>query len=154
MRIYSAVFEGISVSAVQDLFELTCGSGLLTRLMEVHITQDASETSEQLPVTIKRIPSPTSGSGGASVTPRKIGGTGDASSGATVERNNTTRATSGGTIETLRRRGENILNGWHWDLVPENFILIPPSGMIIVGLEVAPGAALTMSGEMVWGEEG
>jgi hypothetical protein len=153
-RMYSAVFEGVSVSAAQDLFEITAPSTATVVIHSVSITQDASETSEQLPATIKRVPSPTSGSGGASVTPRKLGGPGDAAAASTVERNNTTRATSGGTIETLRRRAENVLNGWHWLFTPEERIVVPPSGMVVVGLEQAPAAALTVSGELVFEELG
>jgi hypothetical protein len=153
-RMYSAVFSGVSVSAAQDLFEFVTPSGIAAVLHGVSITQDASETSEQLPFTIKRIPSPTSGSGGAAVTPRKLGGAGDPASVCTVEANNTTRATSGGTIETLRRRGENILNGVHWLFTPEERIVVPPSSTYVVGLEAAPGAALTMSGELIFEEIG
>lgn len=153
-RMYSAVFSGVSVSAAQDLFELSAPSSGVVLLHGVSVTQDASETSEQLPFTIKRIPSPTSGSGGSAVTPRELGGVGDAAAASTVEANNTSRATSGGTIETLRRRGENILNGAHWLFTPEERIVVPPSGMIVVGLEAAPGAALTMSGELIFEEIG
>lgn len=153
-RMYSAVFSGVSVSAAQDLFELSAPSSAVVVVHGVSVTQDASETSEQLPFTIKRIPSPTSGSGGAAVTPRELGGVGDAAAASTVEANNTSRATSGGTIETMRRRGENILSGVHWLFTPEERIVVPPSGMIVVGLEAAPGAALTMSGELIFEEIG
>lgn len=153
-RMYTAAFSGISVSAAQDFFELTAPATGVILLHEVHITQDAGETSEQLPVTIKRVPATvTSGSGGASVTPAKKA-PGDASSGATVERNNTTRATSTGTIETIHRLGDNVLNGWHWVFAPEARVVVPPSGVLVVGLETAPGAALTMSGEITWEEVG
>lgn len=154
IRPYSAVFEGISVSAVQDLFELTAGATVAVVLLEVHITQDASETSEQLPLQIRLIPATvTSGSGGAAVTPRKLR-RGDASAASTVERNNTTQATSTGTIEILRRMADNVLNGWHYVFTPETAIWLPPSGVLTVSLPTAPGSALTMSGEIVFGEVG
>ena len=154
MRVYTATFSGVSVAAAQDLFELTVGAAVAAKLLEVHITQDASEVSEQLPVTIKFIPATvTSGTGGASVTPRRTS-RGDAAATCTVERNNTTRATSSGTIEEIRRLSENVLNGWHWVFTPETALELPPSGVVVVGLETAPGAALTMSGEIVFGEIG
>lgn len=153
-RMYSAVFSGVTVSAAQDLFELLAPSTAAIVIHGVSITQDTSETSEQLPFTIKRIPATvTSGSGGGTATPRRMA-PGDAASGATVEINNTTRASSSGTIEILRRRAENILNGVHWLFTPEERIVVPPSGTVIVGLETAPAAALTMSGEIVFEEIG
>lgn len=153
-RMYSASFSGVSVSAAQDLFELAAAAGVAVVIHEVHISQDASETSEQLPFTIKRIPATvTSGSGGSTPTPRKMA-PGDAAAASTVEANNTTRATSSGTIETIRRMSENILNGFHIVCTPETRIVVPPSGTIVVGLETAPGAALTMSGELIFEEIG
>ncbi len=152
-RMYSAVFEGVSVSVAQDLFELTAPATAVVMIHEVHITNDASETSEQVPFSVKRIPTPTSGNGTA-VTPRKLGGVGDAAAASTVERNGTTRATSGGTIETLRRAAENLLNGYHLVLPPEERIVVPPSGMVVVGLEGAPAATTTMSGEIIFEEIG
>ena len=70
-RVYSAVFEGVSVSAVQDFFELTAPSAAAVCIHEVHITQDSDETSQQLPVRILLVPATiTSGSGGSTLTPR------------------------------------------------------------------------------------
>lgn len=153
-RIYTAVFSGVSVSAVQDLFELTAAATNVVRIHEVHITNDESEVSQQLPVTLKYIPATaTSGSGGASVTPRKTE-RGDAAATTTVERNNTSRATSSGTIEEIRRSAENVLNGWHWIFAPEQRPTIAPSGMMVVGLETAPTGAMPLSGEIVFEEIG
>lgn len=154
-RMYSAVFEGVSVSAVQDFFEITAPSTGVVCLHEVHITQDASETSEQLPVRILRVPATvTSGSGGTAPTARKLGGAGDAAAAATVEVNNTTVATTTGTLEVLRRTGDNMLNGWHWVFTPESRIWIAPSGVVVVRLVTAPAGATAMSGELVWEEIG
>lgn len=153
-RMYSAVFEGVSVSAVQDFFEITAPSTAVVVIHEVHITQEVSETSEQLPVRLIRVPATvTSGSGGTSPTPRKMQ-SGDPSAGATVEANNTTVATTTGTLEVLRRQGDNVLNGWHWVFTPETRLWLAPSGVLVVRLVTAPGAALTMSGELVWEELG
>lgn len=153
-RIYTGAFSGVSVSATQDFFEITAPSSAVVVLHEVHITNDASETSEQLPVSIIRVPATiTSGSGGSSVTAWKKS-PGDASAGATVEANNTTVATTSSTLETIHRLGDNVLNGWHWVWAPESRIVIPPSGCVVVRLGTAPGAALTMSGEITWEEIG
>jgi hypothetical protein len=153
-RIYTAVFEAVSVSAAQDFFELTAPATAVVAVHEVHITQDAAETSEQLPVRLIRVPATvTSGSGGTSPTPRKTM-TGNPAAAATVEANNTTLATTSGTLEVLRRQGDNVLNGWHWIFTPEARLYLAPSGVLVVRLATAPGAALTMSGEICWEEIG
>ncbi len=151
-RVYSAVFEGVAVTVVQDFFELTAPATMAVCVHEVHITQDAAEVSEQLPVRILRIPATvTSGSVGTVVTPRKME-TGSPAASSVVEANNTTVATTTGTLEPLRRQGDNVLNGWHWVFTPETRLWLAPSGVLVVRLVTAPGAALTMSGEMIFEE--
>jgi hypothetical protein len=154
-RVYSAVFEGVSVTAVQDFFELTAPSTASVMVHEVHITQDDNETSQQLPVKLIRVPATvTSGTGGTSPTPRKME-SGSPAAAATVEANNvTTQATTSGTLEVLRRIGDNVLNGWHWVFLPETRLWLAPSGVLVVRLATAPAAALLMSGEIVWEEVG
>jgi hypothetical protein len=153
-RVYTAAFSGVSVSAAQDFFEIVAPATAIIQLHEVHITQDAAETSEQLPVSIIRVPATvTSGSGGSSATPRKMQ-TGDPAAAATVEVNNTTVATTSGTLETLDRLGDNVLNGWHWVWPPESRPTIAPSGTMVVRLGTAPGSALTMSGLVKFEEIG
>ena len=154
-RMYSAVFEGVSVSAAQDLFELLAGAAVVVAVHEVHITNDSDEVSQQLPFAVKRIPATvTSGSGGAAVTPRKLGGVQDPAATSTVERNNTSRASSTGTIEVIRRAGENVLNGYHLIFPPEQRVIVPPGGTIVVGLEAAPSGAIPLSGEIIFEEIG
>jgi hypothetical protein len=154
-RMYSAVFEGVTVSAVQDFFELTAASTCVVAIHEIHITQDDNETSQQLPVRILRVPATvTGGSGGSTPTPRKIGGVGLPAAASVVEVNNTTPATTSGTLETLRRQGDNVLNGWHWVFTPETRIYIPPSGVVVVRLVTAPSAGIPMSGELIFEELG
>lgn len=154
-RMFSAVFEGVTVSAAQDFFEITAPSTAVVRIHEIHITQDDNETSQQLPVRILRVPATvTSGSGGSSPTPRKLAGAGGAAAAATVEANNTTVATTSGTLETLRRQGDNVLNGWHWVFTPETRIDIPPGGTVVVRLVTAPASGIPMSGELIFEEIG
>lgn len=147
-RMYTAVFEGVSVSAAQDLFEITAPATAIVVLHQVTITQDASETSEQLPFTIERASA--SGSGGSTPTAQLLE-LGSTAFGGTVEANNTARATSS---SVLFRRSENVLNGIDWLFTPEMRPVISPSGILIVGLDAAPGAALTMSGTIVFEEIG
>ena len=155
-RVYTAVFEGISVSAVQDLFEIQSAASVVIALLEVHITQDTDETSQQLPVQIIRVPATFTSGNGTAVTPRKTM-PGDPTSVVTVERNATTVATTSGTLEPLRRMGDNVLNGWHWVFTPETCLWLGPGAAtsgLVVRLPTAPGAAITMSGEIAFMEIG
>lgn len=145
-RMYTVQFSGVSVSAVQDLFLIQAPTSAIVRLHEVHITDDTSETSEQLPFSISRLPTTvTLGSGGTVPTPAKFS-SGAASAASTVHVNDTTRATTSGSASVLVRQAENMLNGFHWVSLPESVIEASPSQAITVGLEGAPGSARTMSG--------
>ena len=147
-RMYAAIVDAISVSAVQDILEIVAPATAIVVLHEVHVTQDASETSEQLPFQIHR--ASTSGSGGAALTPVLLD-LGSTAFGGTCERNNTSRGTEG---DILWRQSENILNGLHIVFTPESRPIVPPSGRIVVGLESAPGAALTLSAVAIFEEIG
>lgn len=153
-RLYSAVFAGVSVSAAQDLFSVQPAANKPCIIHEIHVTQDSGETSEQLPVQVRRLPATfTVGSGGAAVTPSPMTAT-DTASGATVRANDTVVATTSGTAQTLRRQGDNVLNGWHWVFTPETRPSVVNGAGFVVHLPTAPAAALTMSGEIVFEEVG
>lgn len=154
-RLYAAVFEGVSVSAVQDLFELQAPADASVVIHRVTVTQEVSETSEQLPIQLKRGEgSVTSGSGGATVTPTPLS-KGDAAFGGVVERNNTTQLAVGtGAIKIMHREGWNVLSGYDYRPTPEERPQISPSDYFVVSLPTAPGAALTVSGVLVFEEIG
>lgn len=148
-RIYKVPMDAISVSAVQDLFEINSGSGFVTRLLEVFIGQssDAGDAEdEMLRVQIIRAHS-TSGSGGASVTPVGVNA-GSAAFGGTCERNNTTQATGGSPV-TICADTFNVRAGWVYRATERPIIVIPPSGRLVVALPAAPADAITMSGYAV-----
>jgi hypothetical protein len=136
---YSAVVDAISSTQPTDLLEINCAPDAVVILHEVHITQDASETSEQLPFQIHR--ASTSGSGGAALTANPVS-LGDAAFGGNCERMNTSRGTE---VQIVARISENMLNGVHWVFTPETRPVVAPNGRLIIGLETAPSASLTMS---------
>ena len=105
-RMYSAVFESVTVTAVQDLFEIAPAINTLVVLHGVIITQDNSEVSLQLPFTIGRTSA--SGSGGSTPTARPLD-IGTSAFAGTLEANNTSRGTPA--VE-LHRQSENVLNGF------------------------------------------
>jgi len=154
-RIYTCPMPAISVSAIQDLYELIAPADAALRILRAEITQEVSEASEQLGFQLKMAAGAyTSGSGGGTITPAKTS-TGDPASGATCERNNTTQAVVGsGTLEIVDRQGENILTGKRWIWLPEERFDVSPTDAFIISLPTAPGAALTTSGVIVFEEIG
>lgn len=145
-----------TVSAAQDLVEFTVPSDAVVALHSVTITQssDAGDSeSEQLSMAIKRGIGATSGSGGSSVTPEKLE-TGDAASGVTAERNNTTQASAGGgSLSGLYTEDFNVMAGCNYVPTPECRPIFSPSETGVVAIS-APGDALTMAAVIVVEEIG
>ena len=152
MTVYYASFENITVSAVQDLFELLAPSNASVDILRIHLSQNTSETSEQLRARMKVISgSPTSGSGGATVTPEPADRGVTRAFAGTVERNNTTQLT-GGTTELAWTEGFNMLAGFEWRATPEDKITIDASEYFVLELPTAPASGTPMNGLIVFRE--
>ena len=148
---YSAVFEEVAVTAVQDLFEIVAASDAVVIIHGIWLSQssDAGDSeSEQLNVLIHR--GSTSGSGGSTPTPRPLE-VGFPAAGSTVEANNTTQSTEGNQIFA---DSFNVMAGWQWIPTPEMRPVLSPSGRLIVELQTAPADSLTMSGTLIFEEIG
>lgn len=151
-RMFTAVFEAVDVSAVQDLFEIVAPTNGAVEIHEIVITADEDETNEQLPVRIRRGATST-GTGGSTLTPKPTDPAAG-SSNSTVKANNTTQA-SGGTIDTLRRETANFLgSGYRYLPTPETRIGIKGNQRLTVGLPTAPAATKKLSGTIVFEEFG
>lgn len=154
--IYSATFTGIAVTAAQDFFELLVPSDAVARILEVTLSQstDAGDAqSEQLSVSVMRYTgSPTSGSGGSTITP-VARESGQPASGATVERNNTT-IMSGGTAATLHSESFNVMAGLCKTWTPETAPCVSPGNYLVVRLNGAPADSVTFDGTLYWDEMG
>lgn len=152
-RIYTISFEGIAVSAAQDLFMIAPIANVPIELISLELgqtTELADAEEEQLQIEIIR-GNTTVGSGGASVTParRDIR---DSASVATCRRNDTTRATAGSPI-TLLQTSWNIRSPFLWMPVPEGrFRCDAGQTRITVGLDDAPADSITMYGTLVFQE--
>ncbi len=150
-RIYSATFEEVSVSAIQDLFELVAPTDLSVAVHGLVLSQssDAGDSeSEQLNILVHR--ATTSGSAGSTPTPAPLA-VGDVASTVTVEANNTTQGTEGTIIHS---ECFNVMAGLQIWLPPECRWIISPSGRLVVELQTAPGDAITMSGTIYFEEIG
>jgi hypothetical protein len=140
---YVAVMEGVSVSASQALFELVAPSNAAVELVSVRVSNETSETPEQLAIALRRGEgSVTAGSGGTTVTPVPIE-TSQPAYGGTVNRNVTTPMAAGtGAIKVLHREGWNVVgSGLDW----RGRIVIRPGDRADVLLVNAPAAAITLS---------
>jgi hypothetical protein len=149
MTVYYAPFTDVAVTAIQDFFEILAPSNAPIELLRINITQNGSETSEQLSVIIKKVTgSPTSGSGGTTVTAVAAPHDVSRAFAGTVEINNTTVLT-GGTQSEFWQEGFNVLAGFEWRATPEDVIECGPSERIVIQLPAAPGASTQINGLVV-----
>jgi hypothetical protein len=151
-RIYTAQFNGVAVTAQQDLFELTAGTNTPIVVHEIFISQSTEvgdSQEEGLSILLKQ-GATTSGSGGTAPTPipRDVD---DSASATAAEVNNTTKA-SVGTIVTHC--------AWNWNVrVPLQILFTPELRPYVKGgrrltveLATTPADSITMSGYITWSE--
>ena len=155
-RMYSVTFDGVAVSAAQDLFELTGAAGMAVILHEIRLAQssDAGDAAAEMArIKLLRFTGAyTGGSGGSAATPQKFN-PGDAAATAAAEVNNTTQAT-GGTSVILLADAWNVQAGYQWLPTPECRPILAASSALVLSLVAAPADALTMSGTLIFEEIG
>jgi hypothetical protein len=148
-RPFTAIMSAQSVSASGDLLEIVPAVNKPVSIKWVRITQEDSETSEQLPIEFVR--ATTGGTGGTAVTPVPMSPGGGSFSG-TVTRNST--AAASGTLSVVWREGGNKINGWDWLATPSTEIGATASGFFVARLTGTPGSALTLTATVAFDEEG
>ena len=155
MAIFVATFAAVAVSAAQDVFEIVAPASSRLVIREIRLGQysdPGDAEAEMLSVQIIRGYT-TSGSGGASVTPVNFSPvSGAATATATVERNNTTVASTG-TGALLLADSFNIMGGWRYYPVPDERIEVGVSQRLVDRIS-APADSLTMNGTLVFEEVG
>ena len=149
-RIYTAQFNGVAVTAQQDLFEIVAPSTGVVLIHELGLSQltEIKDAEEEMLLILLKSGQTTTGSGGSAPTkvPRLFG---DAAASATVAANNTTKATAG-TIVTHYN--------WHWNVrvpfqmiwTPETRPVLSPSRRGTVELATTPADSVTVGGYIVW----
>lgn len=150
--VYTVQFNGVAVTAAQDLFELVAASGKPIVILGFTLSQttelgDAAE--EALSILLKSGQS-TSGSGGSSPTPVANDSTMAAASFA-AEANNTTKASSG-TIVTHGSWAWNIRQPLDVLFTQEQQLVMAASRRCTLELVGAPADSVTMSGT-IWIQE-
>jgi hypothetical protein len=150
-RVYTVVFAAVSVSAAQDLFEITPADDKPVEIMGLSLCQvgnaDVGDAQEEcLRFSIIRGYT-ASGSGGSAPTPVPVKAN-DAAAGFTAEVNNTTVATTG-TAVILHEDSFNVRTGttlwWPDGCEPS---ASQANTTLIIRLNTAPADAITLSGTL------
>lgn len=159
MRVYSVIFDNVTISVAQDLFELSPADDKPIELHSLHLsnvggTADAGDAQEEL-LRLQIIRGfTTSGSGGSAPTPAPINSSADAAAGCAAEVNNTTLANTG-TTATLFVDGWNIRIPYYkqWtDLDRPG--ASQANTTLVVRLAAAPADAVSVSGVLNFIERG
>jgi hypothetical protein len=142
-RVYSIVVDALSVNAVTDLVYVKPHATRGFVVHEVLVTQDTSETSEQLPLNLFRTATDNAAQGTAGAANPLVPG--DSAFSGTV-RVGITGANLAAETTLLRREAQNVLGGWHYLPTPEARYVFPGGGHgFVVKLDAAPSSALTIS---------
>lgn len=147
-NVYTVSFEGVVVTAVQDLFEINASSTKPLRILGLMLSQYTEEGDAQdelLRLRVRRGLA-TSGSGGSAPTPAPLSPSSAASS-FTAEVNNTTQASTGSPV-TLHVDAFNVRAGYCLILPPEMQWEIQVSGRLTIELNEAPADSVTMNGTL------
>jgi hypothetical protein len=136
--IYAAQINGVSISAVGTLLEVTAPSTGVIEITRIRVVQSNQSASEQSKILVRRM---SAASTGTSQTPVPLGGWAAA---ATTARGNT--ISGEGTQSTvIFGEGFNFVAGWEWVAMSEwQRIIVPASGIFNVKLDLTPAGARTM----------
>lgn len=152
MRLYSVAFKDVSISAAQDLINLTATAGMAFKVHAVELGQRTLATWEAKNVRMTRNPATvTTGSGGAAATPRALNPS-DVAATVTARTNDTTGQTTSGTATDILAREWEFLNGFFWLPAPEQRPIIRPSEGLVLRIDTAPSAAMLASGYILFEE--
>lgn len=119
-RLYTIVFENVTVTAAQDLFSASGSSGKICRVKRVVLgaSDTTLQTAQSLRLRIQFMPKTiTLGSGGSAPTPQPVD-SGDAAASFTAHVNDTTVATTSGTASNQVCQGVHNFAGWDFTLDP------------------------------------
>lgn len=144
--IYVARLDATVVSTARTLVQVNAPATAVLEILKAWVTQTLSEVSTQEEIRLKRV---TTAGTGSAFTPILLR-PGDAAAGATATNNHTAEGTIG---DVIIREGFNILNGWIYLPVPEERIIVAPSGRIALEFPVAPASATWTAG-IIWREIG
>lgn len=154
-RAYSITFIAVAVSAQQDFFYIKPAADKPVVLESLQLSNvggaaDAGDAQEELyDLEVIRLPATvTVGSGGTTPTPNPLQAS-DTAAGFTARANDTTKATSSGTLQVHLADGWNVRIPYVWMPPPEHRIIIANAQAVVVRLNTTPADAVTVSGTLV-----
>jgi hypothetical protein len=148
--VYTANIDISGLSSAKTLILLQASATSVIEILSVHLTNQNNEVNEQWPVGLFHVT--TYGSpAGTAITPEKHEKL-DASSVATVLGNLTAEPTLYST-NPIDKEGISSLSGYHYDPIPEERPVIPPSGAMGLRLLIVP-TATDVSANIVYREIG
>jgi hypothetical protein len=152
LRVYSAVFENVTISAIQDIFLLKAGAANGLEIHQIDLGAGGVTAPAEVRLRLKRLPATvTAGSGGSSLTGNATD-SGDAkTSTATVRSNDTTQATTSGTAVVLAAHQWNVLTPWQYLPAPEDREAVQAGEALVLDIPGAP-ASTVVSGTIKWRE--
>ena len=156
--IYSAVFEDVAISLVQDLFELVAHADATVIVHEIHVGQSTEEGDTQAELLsfkiVHGVGAVTTGSGGGpNPTPTKANGAQGALT--VVEINNTTIMTVGsGALRIYHADSFHLAAGLKYVPTPLLRPVISPGNRLTCELTEGPSDPMTASGTIYFEEIG
>lgn len=152
MRIYTAQFNGVAITAVQDLFAIVAGTNSPVEIHDFHLmqTSDLGDAQEEVLLIQLKQGATVAGSGGSAPTPvpRDVD---DVAASATARCNDTTQANTG-TIVTHYSWGWNIRVPFDKIFTPETRPYAKGARRLVLALSGAPADSITVSGSITWSE--
>lgn len=137
MRKYSVGITATSIAALGDLVSITAPATMAIMLTRAWVTQGSTVVSEQNLVVLQRT-STDNTTGATTLTPRPME-VGDPASSTTCRTTPTAPNTLTG--DPIEHEGFNWVSGFLWVPAPEERIIIPPSGHLVLRLVSNPGVA-------------
>src|ERR1019366_6440155 len=152
-EIFSIVCQNVTVSAAQDVLCAYAASTKKLILLGVELAANGQTTVGNYPISVKYLPATvTAGSGGGVTTPHNANPAGAAASFA-ARMNDTTMATSSGTVIPVLASQFNPINGYYWQPPSHELEIISAlSGAISLHLDAAPAGTIYLSATM-WVKE-
>lgn len=139
-RLYTVAIANQATTTAHTLMEVAAASDSIVTVERIWITQSSFDTSENLGSTTQRIA--TTGTGtGTTARPLDVG---SPAFGTTPETNSTIEPIYGTAV--LLELGFNVLSGLLWTPANDDeVIVISPSALLGVNLDVAPSGSMNMS---------
>jgi hypothetical protein len=153
-RPYSVNFVAVSVTVQQDMIYIKPAADKITVVEAVYLsasggTADASDAQEELyDIELIRVPATvTASSGGGTMTPNPLLAN-DTAYGGTARINDTTKATTSGTLKVLHADGMNSRVPYAFVPPPEHRPVVANAEAIVFRLNTTPADAILLSGTM------